>query len=306
MTEAENGAGHEAYGVSGAGSVHGASNPNEADGARNSNEAHRATGVDSAGQPWAGRTFDAHPNAFAGDDGTAPDALIAAVSRFRALLEPTEPAGSVELAEAHSAVVDAVRDARLLVPLLAHAGETGLDEHGRTVDKTQELSIVTVQAPDGRRVLPAFTSTEAMSRWNPRARPIPTAARRVALAAAGDGTDLIILDPTSETEFALRRPVVWAIAQAAPWESPFVDEAVAQAFAEAAAGQRDIQNLTLRAGDPAARLVGTEVVIELTLAPGLDRESLATLLAGLQQRWAASDVIARSVDSLSITLRQGS
>ncbi|RFA08937.1 hypothetical protein B7R54_06630 [Subtercola boreus] len=265
------------------------------------------TPADSAGQPWAGRTFDAHPTTFAGDDGAAPELLVAALNRFHELVASQPTAGSIaDLLAAQTAVVDAVRDVRLLVPLLAHAGETGVDDHGRTVDKTQELSIVTVTAPDGRAVQPAFTSTEAMARWNPKARPIPTPARRVALAAAGESTDLIILDPTSPTEFALRRPAVWAIAQATPWVSPLGDTAVARAFAGSAAGERDIQSIRLRAGDPSARLVGTEVIVELTLVPGLDRDRLAALLAALQQRWAESEVIAGAVDSMSLKLLQGS
>ncbi|RFA14349.1 hypothetical protein B7R21_07155 [Subtercola boreus] len=264
------------------------------------------TPADSAGQPWAGRTFASHPTTFAGDAGAAPELLVAAVNRFHALAAlPTAEAGS-DLLSAQAAVVEAVRDARLLVPLLAHAGETGVDEHGRTVDKTQELSIVTVKAPDGRTVQPAFTSTEAMARWNPKARPIPTAARRVALAAAGEGTDLIVLDPTSPTEFVLRRPAVWAIAQATPWVSPLGDTRVAEAFAHSAEGERDIQSLRLSAGDPGARLVGTEVIVELTLVPGLDRDRLAALLAALQQNWTNNEVIAEAVDSLSLKLLQGS
>ena len=85
--------------------------------------------------------------------------------------------------------------------------------HGLAVDKTQELSIVTVAAPDGRRVLPVFTSVAAMSRWDAAARPVPADGVRTAVAASADDTDLIVIDPGSETEFVLRRPAVWAIAQ---------------------------------------------------------------------------------------------
>ncbi|RFA21840.1 SseB family protein [Subtercola boreus] len=282
---------------------------------------HGGHGTDSAGQPWAGRTFDAHPSAFAADDGAAPELLITALTRFRELADAvphtsappangTARAGgaaatAAALHEAHAAVVDAVRDARLLVPLIARAGETGVDDHGRTVDKTQELSLVTVRAPDGRTALPAFTSTEAMSRWNPDARPIPTPARRVALAAAGEGTDLVVLDPTSPTEFAIRRPALWAIAEAQPWMTALADEAVHEAFAVSAGGERSISRLQLFGGDPHARLAGTEVVVVLTLASGLDRVALDALVGRLQQRWAESDVIGRAVDSISVRLVAG-
>ncbi len=63
---------------------------------------------DSAGIPWEGRQFE--PNPGSDDDGSADPRLIEAILRFRA----------GELGEAE--VVDAVRTARLLVPLVAEAG----------------------------------------------------------------------------------------------------------------------------------------------------------------------------------------
>jgi hypothetical protein len=93
---------------------------------------------DSAGVPWEGRRFEDNPHA--ADDGSADPALIAALLRFRA--------GSGSQVE----VVDAFRSARVLIPLIAEKGEEGVAPSGLTVDKTQELSIVTVSAPDGRRV----------------------------------------------------------------------------------------------------------------------------------------------------------
>ena len=58
-------------------------------------------------------------------------------------------------------MVAALHGARLLVPLVAVRGDEGVGAHGQLVDKTQELSIVTVAGPDGRAVLPAFTSVDA-------------------------------------------------------------------------------------------------------------------------------------------------
>jgi hypothetical protein len=199
-------------------------------------------------------------------------------------------------------VLEAVRDARLLVPLVAHAGETGFDEHGRLHDKTQELSLVTVTSPDGRRVQPAFTSTEAMAAWNKDARPIPTAARRVALAAAAEDTPLVVLDPTSDTEFAFRHPMIRAIAEGSAW-SPAVEDA--ELTAEFVAAVRDeivVRGLRLEAGDPDARLAGPDVVVVLSLEAGLAKEQLDALLARIQSRWQASALIAERVDALGVRL----
>lgn len=249
--------------------------------------------ADSAGVPWAGRSFA--PNPHAADDGQAPAALAEALRRFHA-----GEAGQ-------AAVVAEFGSARLLIPLLAELGDGGseLGEHGLAVDKTQELSIVTVEGPDGRRVLPVFASVAAMSRWNPAARPVPADGVRVALAAADDGTDLVVLDPGSETEFVLRRPAVWAVAQSHGWEPPFESSAVQAAFGRSIERELAVLGVTLHSGDPDARLAGPELVVRLELIAGLTREELDAMTARLAQRWAADDVIATTVDSLTVRLVGG-
>jgi len=249
---------------------------------------HHGPGADSAGTPWAGRHFE--PNTNADDDGSAPERLIEALRRF----------SSNELGE--SEVVDALRDVRLLIPLVAHLGEAGVNEHGVVIDKTQELSIITVAGPDGRNVLPAFTSVTAMSHWNPKARPVPASAVRVALAAASEQTELVVLDPTSETEFVIRRPALWAIAQSQPWTPCFRDEQVLDAFADAAADEPAVRSVALAAGDPQSRLAGPELVVQLALVNGLSKPELDGVVARMQEKWIASETIALRVDSMRVQL----
>jgi len=245
---------------------------------------------DSAGVPWEGRSFESNPHA--GDDGSADPALLAALLRFRA--------GS----GAQTEVVDAFRSARVLVPLVAERGEEGVAPSGLAVDKTQELSIVTVAAPDGRRVQPVFSSVQAMQRWDATARPIPVEATRVALAASAEDTDLIVLDPTSETEFVFRRPAVWAIAQGHRWEPSFLSPEVFGALQESVAHELAVIDVAVAAGDPDARLRGPELIVVLELVDGLEREVLDAVLARLAQRWAADDRIAVLADSLTVKLRR--
>ncbi|WP_022893416.1 SseB family protein [Agromyces subbeticus] len=249
--------------------------------------------ADSAGVPWAGRSFQ--PNTHAADDGSAPEALDNALTAFR-----SGDAGQ-------AAVVVAFSRARLLIPLLAELGDGGAERgaHGLAVDKSQELSIVTVQGPDGRKVLPVFASVQAMSRWNPLARPVPADGVRVALAAADDGTDLVILDPGSPSEFVLRRPAVWAVAQSLDWQPPFESRDVEAAFRRSIDRELAVLGVTLLAGDPDARLAGPELVVRLELIAGLSREELDATTARLARRWAADDVIATSVDSLTVKLVGG-
>jgi hypothetical protein len=243
---------------------------------------------DSAGVPWEGRSFDQAESS--DDDGSAPAKLLEALKRFR----------SRELGEAE--VVDEVRVSRLLIPLVAQAGDVGVLPTGRLVDKTQELSIVTVSGPDGRSVLPAFTSVEAMAHWNPTARPIPADGVRVALAAASEATDLVVLDATSDTEFAIRRPALWAMAQARPWRPSYLDEEVLAEFMAAADGEGAIVAIQLAPGDPDARLAGPELIVQLSLLEGLDEIALAELLGREQDRWSASEIIAERVDSMTVKL----
>jgi len=151
-------------------------------------------------------------------------------------------------------------------------------------------------------VLPVFSSVAAMSRWNPDARPVPAEGVRVALAAADDGTDLIVLDPGSDTEFALRRPAVWAVAQSQPWHPSFDSSEVLAAFERSIGTELSVLGVDLEAGDPDARLAGPELVVRLTLVAGLNRAELDTVLQRLAARWAADDAIATLVDSLTVRL----
>lgn len=264
--------------------------------------------ADSAGFPWAGRTFDHHETAFADDDGSTPGPLRHAVQRLRgAAASDRTAAGSPQsleaLAAAHTEALLALSACRVLVPLLAEAGDIGLTPEGRTVEKTQELSIVTVAGPDGRRTMPVFSSVAAMRSWNAGARPIPVPMPQAAVAAAQEQTDLIIVDPGSpDSELGVRRTQLEAVALGRSITPAWADPEVMLAFRAAVTDERVI-SLALAPGDPEARLLEAEVRVLLALRPGLAHEQLSSLLNDLQQRWAADEVIAARVDSLRLVLR---
>ncbi|WP_426324806.1 SseB family protein [Microbacterium sp. E-13] len=252
---------------------------------------HHGHGGDSAGVPWEGRSFQANPHS--SDDGSADPDLLAALGAFRA--------GSGGQRE----VIDAYRSARLLIPLVAEKGDHGIGPHGVEVDKTQELSIVTVASPDGRRVLPVFTSVDTMRQWDASARPVPADGVRTALSAAADDTDLIVVDPGSETEFVIRRPAVWAIGQGQPWEPSFLSPEVVAGLHESIGGELSVVDLSVEPGDPDARLRGPELVVRLHLIDGLEKAALDAVLGRLAKRWSADDRIAVLVDSLTVKLVRG-
>lgn len=244
--------------------------------------------TDSAGVPWEGRRFE--PNQHASDDGSADPSLLAALRAFR------DGTGD------QVAVVEAYRSARLLIPLVADKGDHGVGPHGLTVDKTQELSIVTVAAPDGRKVLPVFSSVTTMNRWDAAARPVPADGVRTAVAASADDTDLIVIDPGSDTEFVLRRPAVWAIAQGQSWEPSFASPEVVAGLQRSIGGELAVIDFAVEAGDPSARGRGPELVVRLELIHGLEQAELDAVLARLARKWAADDRIAVLVDSLTVKL----
>ncbi|MBN9140217.1 MAG: SseB family protein [Micrococcales bacterium] len=244
--------------------------------------------ADSAGIPFEGRRF--HENPAAGDDGSAPERVIEAIRRLHA--------GELGIQD----VVAALHPERLLVPLVTEAGDEGTGPHGQRVDKTQELSIVTVAGPDGRAVLPAFTSVDAMRRWNADARPIPIQASRIALAAASEGTPLVIVDPGSDTQLVVRGPAFRALATGEPWTPPFDDAEVAAAFGASVAEEPAVHAIGLAAGDPQARLEGAELAVVLRLAPELPEPDRRGVIARLQARWAADEVIVARVDSIAVRL----
>lgn len=244
--------------------------------------------ADSAGIPFEGRRF--HETPASDDDGSAPERVIEAIRRLRA--------GELGIAD----VVEALHTERLLVPLIAEAGDEGVGPYGQKVDKTQELSIVTVAGPDGRAVLPAFTSVDTMRAWNPAARPIPIQASRIALAAAGEGTPLIVVDPGTDTQTAIRRPAFEALATGERWTPAFDDLDVAEAFGASVADEDAVLAIGVAPGDPDARLTGAEVIVVLQLDAALDDETRGELLDRVQARWAADDLIASRVDSIAVRL----
>ena len=244
--------------------------------------------ADSAGVPWEGRHFEANP--WAGDDGSANPELLEVLARFQA--------GDASQSDVH----DTLRESRLLVPLVANLGEAGEGAHGQTVDKSADLSIVSVSSPDGQTALPVFSSVAAMSVWNASARPVPIETARVALAAASEKNGRIILDPGSATEFVVRRTAFRSLADSSAWTHPSLDVSIKAAFASVIDLEPAVENFAIQNGDPTSRLLGPEVLVYLKLTPGLDASALQDLLSRLTAGWAANSDIAEGVDSLGIKL----
>ncbi len=252
--------------------------------------------ADSAGQPFEGRSFQ--PNSFQGDTGEADPRLMAALESFTEARAGTEPAAREE---AFTAVVHALHSARLLVPLMTEAGDFGLTDEGRVVEKSQELSIVHVEGPDGRAVAPLFSSVQAMGVWNTQARPVPVESARAALATAAEGLALIVLDPASPHSLTLRRSALRSVAMSEPYLSPVLDEEVRAALAVGLESHGQVVvSFEVHSGDPSHTLSGPEVVVVLSVVPGLAPEELSSLLGEVTASWSENAVLQARVDGLGI------
>ena len=250
---------------------------------------------DSAGVPWEGRTFEV--NKHAGDDGSADPAYLAAIGRLRAGNLQDE-----DLTDAHEQVVAAVAQARFLVPILAVAGDEGVNDRGLTVDKTQELALFLVEGPGGKKVQPVFSSVDTMKAWNPQARPVPTQARMIALATAEGEADWIVIDPVERTEFVLRRSAIDAIVQGKTWVAPYRDPEVVDAFRESTQGSKFVNHIHMGLGDPEAKGVNDELIVQVVVEPGTDPDALHAELTEIATKWQNSPIITHRTESIKIDI----
>lgn len=142
---------------------------------------------------------DAHPNQrrlqgseYVDDTGAADPALAAALTSYAATG-----------AGAYPAVLAALADARLLVPVVAVLGESEVGEHGLVTDKSSDMAAVLLTGADGRLALLAFTSTAALAAWDPAARPVPVAAHLAAATAVQEGAAALVVDVAGPQQLVL-------------------------------------------------------------------------------------------------------
>jgi SseB protein N-terminal domain len=83
---------------------------------------------------------------------------------------------------------------RLLVPVVATATRSDETVAELASDKEAEMSLVTLQAQDGRRALLAFTGLDALQSWQPDARPVPVTVDRAAQTARNENLTAVLVD----------------------------------------------------------------------------------------------------------------
>lgn len=219
---------------------------------------------------------------FADDDGSADPALTEALAAY-ARDRGTEPE-----------LLAALAGARVLVPVVAVLGETETGPDGLRREKTSDMAVPTLQAPDGRRALPAFTSTDTLQRWRADARPVAVPLPQALLAASHEQADTVVLDLAGPVTYQLTGPALRALAEGRTSADPLADPAVTDALR------------ALLDAEPAvllARLVPsaeTDATLALGLAPDADPAGAAQRLA---RAVAADEVLrARLVRGLDLAL----
>ncbi|WP_265523359.1 SseB family protein [Oerskovia flava] len=223
---------------------------------------------------------------FSGDDGSADPELA------RLLAEHVATGAGL------GAAVARLAETRVLVPILAELGRSETGAHGHEVDKEASAGVVAIEAPDGRRALPVFTSVQAMAAWRADARPVPVDARRAALSAVSEDWSLLVVDPAGPATALVPRPAVWALAQGKDWLPAVlggqVSDDVARAVSEAVAGVPHVAQVHAETGRRA------EVAVVLRIDSGLDRTGLDGVLAQVNAALAGSEIVSERVDSLEL------
>ncbi|MFE7707657.1 SseB family protein [Streptomyces sp. NPDC057486] len=200
---------------------------------------------------------------YSDDDGTADPALTAALAAW------------AEDRTAVGPVLEALKGARLLVPVVAVLGEVEEGEEdsheapgkggrarrggGLRREKTSDMAVPTLQAGD-RRALPAFTSTASLARWDPQARPVAVPLHQALQAAAHEKADTVVLDLAGPVAYELTGSALLALAEGRTSADPLDDPAVTSAVRDAVAAEPAV----LRAHLVPGRSGGT---LALVLAP---------------------------------------
>ncbi len=217
---------------------------------------------------------------FSDDDGSADPRLSAALTAWSADRSAVGP------------VLAALKDARLLVPVVAVLGEVEEDERGLRHEKTSDMAVPTLKAGD-RTALPAFTSTDSLARWDPAARPVAVPLHQALQAAAHEKADTIVLDLAGPVPFEVTGPTLLALAEGRTTTDPLTDPAVVGAVRSAVAAEPAV----LRAHLGPGRADGTlALVLDPSAAPAEAARAVAERLA------ADATLRARLVRGLDLAL----
>ena len=228
---------------------------------------------DSADQPWQGRELPA--TGFERDSGEADAGLMASMTAD------------------DTAFMTALAAARLLVPIVATADEVEDTVDGLSVEKSTQMAVVTLTAPDGERALPVFSGIEALHTWNPDARPRPVPSAQAAQAAVAEGCDVLVLDLGSDHLRIVRPSMLWALATRRAWLPAYADPFVRDAIARASRDEPAVISVDCEGDDDG------QLRVVLRLVSGLDSDAVQGLCARIGEQIATDGETRARIDALS-------
>lgn len=268
---------------------------------------HRAGGkTDSAGLTWEGRDLSGSGNPlhdFDGDDGSAN-------AHYQTAVEHLVAAECGEIA-----VVEALAQSRVFVPIVAELSAQAPDHLGSVSDKEADMALIWLQAPDGRKALPVFSSVVNLQRWHSDARPVAVYAPRAALSAVSEEAELMVVDPGADFTFVVRRPALWSLAQQIPWSPSYENPDVAILLEAAVAKESAVRKVIAQPGPGIVSRTaegtvvagggsGPELLVSLQLVPSLGAATVQEVTARFQKSLATDPRFTEKVDSLEVRLTQ--
>ena len=233
-------------------------------------------------------------------DLPTPDPLGDALQAWGAAPGPATAAG----------VYAALAQAVVLIPVQA----TVLAEHTATItglraEKEAELAVLTVALDGGRRVLPVFTTAEAMRRWRIEARPVRAPMPEACRAAVDEAWTGLVIDPGSHdfvVGMAATRALADGFVPVAGDEARSFGAATGPGLPPTPIGQPTAEVMAaLRralAREPAvaqAWLLRADPALEVGVLPRapLDPAGLATITARLSARLAQGTLTVAALDA---------
>ena len=102
------------------------------------------------------------------------------------------------------AVLQALAESRLLVPVVAVLDEGAVDVDGNALhEKESSMAAVFVDSGEHGRALLAFSGADPLQRWRADARPVPMSAPLAARAAVAESASALVVDVSGPTPFAV-------------------------------------------------------------------------------------------------------
>ncbi len=109
-----------------------------------------------------------------------------------------------------AAILDALRSARVLVAVIAVAGQERASEG--------EMALALLESSDGQQALPVFTGLPALAAWSSEARPVPRPAAEVIAYAMQQQLAAVVIDPGLAHAWTLQAGDLHTFGAAGPQE----------------------------------------------------------------------------------------